>query len=110
MFGDVRNMGVRAREELQADPDLQLIAGIGGERSIINVRQTAYSYPVGASPTLTLIPAERHFWNVAPEAALFWQALDAGTAARTDRHRLRHSRRRGAVRHGGRRARQQQRT
>lgn len=77
VFGDVRNLGVRAREELQLTPKLQLIAGIGAERSILNVRQTAYSYPVAASPVLTLIPAERHFTNVAPEAALFWQALDA---------------------------------
>ncbi|RYD96243.1 MAG: TonB-dependent receptor, partial [Sphingomonadales bacterium] len=77
VFGDIRNMGLRLREELKLSDDLQLIAGIGGERSIINVRQTAYSYPVGANPTLTLIPAERHFWNVAPEAALFWQASDA---------------------------------
>lgn len=77
VFGDVRNLGVRAREELQLTPTLQLIAGIGAERSILNVRQTAYSYPVAASPVLTLIPAERHFTNVAPEAALFWQAVDA---------------------------------
>ncbi len=77
VFGDVRNLGVRAREELQLTPRLQLIAGIGAERSILDVRQTAYSYPVAASPVLTLIPAERHFTNVAPEAALFWQAIDA---------------------------------
>jgi iron complex outermembrane recepter protein len=77
VFGDIRNMGLRAREELQVTPDLQLIAGIGGERSLINVRQTAYTYPVGTDPTLALIPARRHFWNVAPEAALFWQATDA---------------------------------
>ena len=77
VFGDVRNMGIRAREELNLTDDLQLIAGIGGERSIINVRQTAYTYPVNSNPVLTLIPAERRFWNVAPEAALFWQATDA---------------------------------
>lgn len=77
VFGDVRNMGVRAREELNLTRDLQLIAGIGAERSILNVRQTAYSYPVGGNPALALIPAERRFWNVAPEAALFWQAIDA---------------------------------
>ncbi|WP_084580089.1 TonB-dependent receptor family protein [Sphingomonas azotifigens] len=77
VFGDVRNLGVRAREELQLTERLQFIAGIGAERSILNVRQTAYSYPVGTNPVLSLIPAERHFTNVAPEAALFWQALAA---------------------------------
>ena len=77
VFGDVRNMGVRAREELALTSDLQLVAGIGAERSIIDVRQTAYSYPIGGNPVLTRIPAERRFWNVAPEAALVWQATDA---------------------------------
>lgn len=77
VFGDVRNMGLRAREELKLSSDLQLIAGIGAERSILDVRQTGYVYPVAANPILTLIPALRHFWNVAPEAALFWQASDA---------------------------------
>jgi iron complex outermembrane recepter protein len=77
VFGDIRNLGARLRQELKLSRDLQLIAGIGVERSIIDVRQTAYAYPVGANPTLTLIPAERHFSNVAPEAALFWQANDA---------------------------------
>ena len=77
VFGDVRNMGIRAREELKLTSDLQLIAGVGYERSILDVRQTAYTYPLNANPVLTLIPALRHFSNVAPEAALFWQATDA---------------------------------
>jgi len=74
VFGDIRNMGLRLREELRLTPTLQLIAGLGVERSTINIRQTAYSYPLNASPTLTLIPVRRHFRNIAPEAALFWQA------------------------------------
>ncbi|WP_066718710.1 TonB-dependent receptor family protein [Sphingomonas pituitosa] len=77
VFGDVRNLGVRAREELQLTNRLQLIGGIGAERSILDMRQTAYGYPVGAAPVLSLIAANRHFTNVAPEAALFWQAVDA---------------------------------
>ena len=74
VFGDVRNYGVRARAEVQVTPAVQLVAGVGAERSILNVRQTAYSYPVGANPALTPIPALRRFWNVAPEAALVWRA------------------------------------
>jgi iron complex outermembrane receptor protein len=77
VFGDVRNFGARAREELHLTEALQLIAGIGYERSTLDVRQTGYTYPVGASPVLTLIPALRHFENVAPEAALVWQATQA---------------------------------
>ncbi len=77
VFGDVRNLGIRAREELQVARDVQVIAGVGAERSIIAVTQTAYGYPLATSPTLNVIPATRRFWNVAPEAALFWQAIPA---------------------------------
>jgi iron complex outermembrane receptor protein len=74
VFGDIRNMGVRLREELQLSPSLRLIAGVGSERSILNGRATNYAYPVNMNPTLTVVPAERHFWNVAPEASLMFQA------------------------------------
>jgi iron complex outermembrane receptor protein len=77
VLGDIRNLGIRAREELQLTRRLQLIAGVGYERSIIDVRQTAYSYPVNANPAIVYLSAERHFSNLAPEVALFWQALDA---------------------------------
>ncbi|MDO7843209.1 TonB-dependent receptor family protein [Sphingomonas immobilis] len=77
VFGDIRNLGVRAREELQITPKLQLIAGIGAEYSQIKMRQTAYTYPVGANPVLALVPANRDFWNVAPETAVFWQTTEA---------------------------------
>ena len=79
VFGDVRHLGLRAREELHLTPRLQLVAGIGAERSIIDVRQTAYAYLLGASPTLTLVPVVRRFGNVAPEASLVWQADPALT-------------------------------
>ncbi|WP_426256626.1 TonB-dependent receptor family protein [Sphingomonas sp. DC2300-3] len=74
VFGDVRNLGIRAREELRLTPTLTFVAGIGAERSIIDMRQTAYTYPVGANPTMTVVPALRRFGNVAPEASLVWQA------------------------------------
>ncbi|HEX8446800.1 MAG TPA: TonB-dependent receptor [Sphingomonas sp.] len=77
VFGDVRNLGARARTELALTGALQLIAGVGAERSIIDVRQTGYAYPVGRDPVLTVIPAARRFWNVAPEAALLWRASEA---------------------------------
>ncbi|CAN5207938.1 TonB-dependent receptor PqqU [soil metagenome] len=77
VLGDVRNLGIRVREELQITPTLQLIAGIGAERSIIDMRQTAYTYPVGGDPFLLLIPVDRHFSNIAPEAAIFWQATQS---------------------------------
>lgn len=77
VFGDIRNYGARGRAELSLTPTLQVIAGIGYERSQIDVRQTGYAYPLGGSATLSVIPAQREFDNVAPEAALLWQAVDA---------------------------------
>jgi len=76
-FGDIRNLGARARQELFLTPRLQLVAGVGAERSIIDMRQTSYAYPLDAAATLRVVPADRRFWNVAPEAALAWQAVDA---------------------------------
>jgi iron complex outermembrane receptor protein len=76
-FGDVRNLGARARAELALVEGLDLITGIGAERSIIDMRQTSYTYPVGIDPTTRLTPAVRRFWNVAPEASLRWQVDDA---------------------------------
>lgn len=79
--GGIENWGLRAREELALSPDLQLIAGIGAERSTIamtqTVTQTVFSYPVGGAPRTQAIPADRRFWNVAPEASLAWQAAGA---------------------------------
>lgn len=77
VVGGVRNLGVRAREELGIAHDLTLVLGIGYEHSTIDMRQTSYAYPLGATPTLTYIPALRDFDNVAPEAALVWQATRA---------------------------------
>ncbi|MBX9882393.1 MAG: TonB-dependent receptor [Sphingomonas sp.] len=72
--GDVRNWGLRARQELAITSRLHLIAGLGAERSTIVMTQTVFSYPLGAPPRSQAIPADRRFWNVAPEAALAWQA------------------------------------
>jgi iron complex outermembrane receptor protein len=74
IFGDIRNAGARARVEVALTDRLDLIAGVSGERSVLRVRQTAYAYPLAAAPVLTLIPADRRFWNVAPEASLAWKA------------------------------------
>ena len=76
VLGDVRNLGVRAREELSLMRALQLVLGVGAERSIIDVRQTGYTYPSNATPALLFIPVDRHYGNVAPEISLVWQATD----------------------------------
>ncbi|USI74849.1 TonB-dependent receptor family protein [Sphingomonas morindae] len=76
VFGTIRNVAGHAREEITLVPDLQLIAGIGAERSELDLRQTSYSYAASGTQAL-LVPALRRFWNVAPEAALLWQASAA---------------------------------
>ena len=77
VVGNVRNLGLRAREEFKLTPDLQLVLGIGYERSTIDVRQAGFTYPLNGSPVLTLIPALRTFSNLAPEASLSWKASNA---------------------------------
>jgi len=74
-FGQTRDP-VIARTVVLRQDDLDCVAANGQffRQAVNDVRQTAYSYPLNASPTLALIPAERHFRNIAPEAALFWQA------------------------------------
>ena len=76
VVGNVRNIGLRAREELQLTRRLQLIAGIGFEHSTIDVHQTSFVYPANANPAVTIIRALRRFSNVAPEGALLWQTTD----------------------------------
>lgn len=74
VFGDVRNLAVRAREELSLTPTLRVVAGVGAEWSIINARQTFFLYPPDMTPIPLPVTARRHFTNVAPEASLVWQA------------------------------------
>jgi iron complex outermembrane receptor protein len=76
VIGTVDNVGVRAREDLAVSPRLGLIVGVGAERSTIDVAQTAYSYPLTGGAITTALPARRVFWNVAPDVALRWQAID----------------------------------
>jgi iron complex outermembrane receptor protein len=77
VFGDIRNLGLRLREEVQLSSSLRLIAGVGGERSILDGRATNYAYPLNANPVITVIPALRHFWNIAREASLMFEASKA---------------------------------
>ncbi len=77
VIGTVDNVGVRAREDLAVTPRLGLIVGVGAERSTIDVAQTAYSYPLASAAITTALPARRVFWNVAPDVALRWQAIEA---------------------------------
>ena len=97
VFGDVRNFGVRAREELNLTDTLQLIAGIGYERSIIDVRQTGYVYPLkrqsGAQSNTCASPLHERGTGGRAVLASNWRLAPAWPR----RHWLRHPDRADAV-------------
>ncbi|MDB5365262.1 MAG: TonB-dependent receptor [Rhodospirillales bacterium] len=73
------NYGARLNGEIEIAPRWTAVLGVGVERTELNALQTAYAYPVAATPTLTLIRADRSFMNVAPEAGLRFAATNALT-------------------------------
>ena len=77
VFGQHLNTGLRAREEITFSPKWTATGGIGFEYTHLTARETNYAYPAGASPIVTLIPADRMFYNVAPEAGLLFRASEA---------------------------------
>jgi len=76
-YGHHANAGVRAREEVQFDAHWTAIAGLSIERTGLNALNTGYAYPTNASPTTTVVTADRTFTNVAPEAAVFYRPVSA---------------------------------
>ena len=70
--GSILNFGARAREEVKLSPAWRAIAGVGLESSKLEARNTTYGYAATPS-TITVIDANRRFFNVAPEAALYYE-------------------------------------
>lgn len=70
-FGKLYNFGGRWREEVQFAEDWRGIAGVNLERSDLRARNTTYRY-TGTTPAVTVLDAKRRFFNLAPEAALFY--------------------------------------
>ena len=70
-FGHHYNVGGRLREELQLSPDWRIVAGVGLEHTGLSAANTAYRY-TGATPSTTVLQAQRDFFNVAPEVVLFY--------------------------------------
>lgn len=75
--GSHANYGARARAELSLTDALDLVAGVGVERTELKALQTAYTYPTTTSASLTRIRGDRTYTNWAPEAAVVWQASDS---------------------------------
>jgi iron complex outermembrane receptor protein len=72
-YGHHLNAGARAREEVQLGEKWTGIVGVGVERTGLNALNTGYGYPANATPSTTLIQADRTIANVAPEAAVFYR-------------------------------------
>ena len=74
-FGRVTNFGARFREDVQLSPAWRAVVGVGLEYSKLGATNTAYRY-TGTVATTTALGIARHFFNVAPEAALFYAPDD----------------------------------
>ena len=79
VFGDQLNAGLRAREELQLDPRLTAVLGLGLEYTQLRALETNDAYAVTAAPGQTRIAVQRSFFNVAPEASLQYRPQPAWT-------------------------------
>lgn len=64
------NMGMRAREEIALAPDVTGVLGLGVELSKIAALSSSVDYGAGS---FSAVPANRAFWNVAPEASVVWR-------------------------------------
>lgn len=68
-IGTHTNAGFRLREELTFNPQWSVVTGVGAEYTVLKATNTAFAYPT-ATPTTTVIKAQREFINVAPEVAV----------------------------------------
>lgn len=75
--GTHANYGARARAELSLTDTVDVVAGLGVERTDLKALQTAYAYPTTATATLSRIRGDRRYTNWAPEAAVTWRVSDA---------------------------------
>jgi iron complex outermembrane receptor protein len=69
-FGHHYNLGGRLREEVTLMAGLTAIVGADLEYTDLQALNTAFSYPVGGTPSFTMLPVQRDFWNGAYEVAL----------------------------------------
>jgi iron complex outermembrane receptor protein len=68
------NFGLRGRTEVKLTDTLTAVVGIGAEYTKLVGTQLVYTYPANAVATLATTNADNSYLNVAPEAALLWQA------------------------------------
>ncbi|NKF20736.1 TonB-dependent receptor family protein [Solimonas marina] len=71
------NAGLHTREQWQMADAWTVVAALGGEYTELEGYSDQYSYPSGATPTMSRIDAHREFFNVAPELALRYAPAEA---------------------------------
>ncbi|MDE1175737.1 MAG: TonB-dependent receptor [Edaphobacter sp.] len=70
VVGTHSNSGFRVREELALAERWVLVAGLGGEYTALNALAQNYTYPVGGTPAISPVNADRTFFNLAPEVGV----------------------------------------
>ena len=68
--GDHLNSGFRLREEIALSERWMIVGGIGGEYTKLSALASNFSYPVGGTPTIAPVRADRTFFNIAPEVGV----------------------------------------
>lgn len=70
VVGSHLNTGFHLREEITLAERWTLVAGFGGESTRLSALANNFTYPVGGTPTISPVPANRTFFNVAPEVGV----------------------------------------
>jgi iron complex outermembrane receptor protein len=73
VFGHQLNTGLRGQEELALNSQWSAVFGIAGEYTGLRAQETNISYSASGAAN-TFISGDRHYFNVAPEAGLVYQA------------------------------------
>lgn len=70
VVGSHLNSGFHFREEIALAERWTLVAGVGGEYTRLSAIANNFTYPVGGTPVISPVSADRTFFNVAPEVGV----------------------------------------
>jgi iron complex outermembrane receptor protein len=70
VVGTHLNAGFHGRAEIALAERWTLVAGLGGEYTRLNALANNFTYPVGGTPVISPVSANRTFFNIAPEVGV----------------------------------------
>jgi len=70
VVGSHLNTGFHVREEMALSERWTLVAGLGGEYTSLSALANNFAYPAGGAPIISPVPANRTFFNMAPEVGV----------------------------------------